>query len=360
METPSRNLKNELLAAVITLVMLGSAVGLAAVLTRDTFDAENVTATVASMGPTDSPTVTALPPSPTASPLPESSPTPTQTETPRPTRTPVPTLTPTITDTPEPTTPPSETPTATVTPAPTRTPVPRLNATETPSPTQVKPTATPTTPPPSATPTATPTATVTASPTILLVTPITPAADDCTPPSTWRPYVIRSGDNLFRISLRARLPLQEMQRVNCIPNAADIEAGTLIYVPPEFFYTAPSTAGDTTGSTSSLPRQEGCGSPGSQITAPGAGSVVTGRFSVIGTATLGERDYEFNFYKVELRAEGDASYRNLRQANNPVVDGVLATANAADFPPGNYELKLTVVDATGNFIEPCAIRLTFR
>lgn len=205
-----------------------------------------------------------------------------------------------------------------------------------------------------ATPTLVPTAT------IVLVTPITPTALNCTPPEGWRPYVIQSGDNLFRISLRAGLPLQEIQRVNCIPNAASIEAGTVLYVPPTFFYTGPSSSDDTASNESSIPRQTGCNSPGSQISAPAAGSVLTGRFSVIGTATLGTRDEAFNFYKVELRGESETAYRNLRLANSPVVNGVLTTVNTADFGPGNYELKLTVVDETGNFIEPCAIRLTFR
>lgn len=196
----------------------------------------------------------------------------------------------------------------------------------------------------------------------MLATPITPtaAAAACTPPADWRPYTIRSGENLFRISLRAGVPLAEMQRVNCIPNAANIIAGQVIYVPPTFFYSnAPTSPIQAQETVSSIPRQAGCSVPGIQIAYPAPGAVLSSRFAVTGSATL-EDSSRFSFYKVELRAENETVFHNVGQSNQPVTGGTLATIDPAAFGPGHYQLKLTVVDITGNYPQPCAIRVTFR
>jgi hypothetical protein len=414
MSTSGRNLKNELLGALAVLVMLASAVGLAAVLTRDPFGA-GATPTPASVGlaptavlasattaPTALPPASVTPAFTTAAPI-----GPTATSTGTPTLLPVTaTVKPTVlaivpaattalpatspaTFTPEtvaatatapativvpptsmPVRPsatlpakPTERPTRTPMPTATNTPTerPTSTATSTPPPTQV-PTWTPL--PPSPLPSATPVPTVapTETPTITLATPVTPEVSACTPPPDWLPYTIRSGENLFRLSLRAGIPLQEMQRINCIPNARDISAGRILYVPPSFFARPPSSApGSTTGfSGSSLPLRVGCTAAGSQITFPAAGSALTGRVGVSGSATLGSRNNDFSFYKVELRVEGEAGLRNIHQATTPVAAGLLASLNTADFGPGNYQIKLTVVDITGNYLEPCAIHVTFR
>ncbi len=384
MQKPARSFKNEILTALIALVMLGTAVGLAAVLTGGpAAPPETEAPTVVSMAPTEAPTEipptaapteppadtatplpTATEPPPTATTPPTAPPTATDEPTARPSNTPPPSATPAATASPEPTLPPS------ATPRPTRTTVPRLAASATATLRPTNP------PPPSATPipsatvtptatlpaTLTPTATDTPTATIVLVTPITPTAYACAPPPDWRPYVIRPGDNLFRISLRAGRPLQEIQRVNCIPNAASIEAGTVLYVPPSFFSSSAPTSGSTTTDTtaSSIPRVVGCSASGSQITSPSAGALVTGRFTVVGSATLGNRNDEFNFYKLEVRGENDDAWVNVRQANAAVSQGALGTVNTAQFGPGHYQLRLTVVDETGNYIDPCAIRLTFR
>lgn len=149
--------------------------------------------------------------------------------------------------------------------------------------------------------------------------------------------------------------------MNCIPNAASIEAGTVLYVPPSFFYSsAPTSGGAATDTVSSIPRVVGCSASGSQITSPSAGAVVTGRFTVVGSATLGSNNDAFNFYKLELRAEGDDAWINVQQVTAAVNQGALGSVDTAQFGPGHYQLRLTVVDETGNYIEPCALRLTFR
>jgi len=392
MEAPRRNLKQELLVAAVALVILASAIGLAVVLTGDSLATLQQTPTLAALAVTSTPTATPEPASATPSPGPlPSTATDTATEpvslpptatppgpaapsstpakpspvppgttaaepspTARPTRTPVPRITSVPTGTALATASPTRTATPRRTPSPTaappratNTPAPTITRTPSPTPTSVPPTPTPFLP----------------GPTVVLATPITPtvAAAACTPPDGWRPYTIRSGENLFRISLRSGVPLAEMQRVNCIVNPANIIAGQVIYVPPAFFYSsAPTSPIQTQDVTSSIPRQSGCGAPGIQIAYPAPGAILTGRFAVTGSATLGDNNNRFSFYKLELRAENETTFHNVGQASQPVVSGTLATIDPAAFGPGNYQLKLTVVDVTGNYPQPCAIRVTFR
>ncbi len=404
MSAPGRNFRSELLGAIAVVIMLGSAVALAGVLTRDSFAITGTEApTAISLVPTEPPGTATLPPTtpPGATALPTAGPasgtpipatatgtatTVPASPTPWPTATvlvpsatvvalvPSETATDLIATLPAVTVPspqPSATLPAKPTLRPTRTPLPTPTntPTEQPSPTATNtPTPTATPEPPRLLPTATsvPSATSTTIPTemppIVLATPVTPEVYACTPPPGWLPYTIRSGENLFRLSLRAGISLQEMQRVNCISNAANISTGNVLYVPPAFFARSPSSAGSTAGTTSgsSLPNRVGCTAPGSQITFPAAGAVITGRVNITGSATLGNRNNEFSFYKVELRGEGETGYRNLNQATTPVAAGLLAVLNTADFGPGNFQLRLTVVDITGNYIEPCTIRVTFR
>jgi hypothetical protein len=39
------------------------------------------------------------------------------------------------------------------------------------------------------------------------------------------------------------------------------------------------------------------------------------------------------------------------------MEGVLGSWNSDTVPPGEYEFRVVVVDLTGNFPDPCAIRL---
>ncbi|MBN1963441.1 MAG: hypothetical protein JW910_02270, partial [Anaerolineae bacterium] len=103
--------------------------------------------------------------------------------------------------------------------------------------------------------------------------------------------------------------------------------------------------------------------PNVRITYPAPGAVLPLNqvFSVSGTATLSEPD-RFNFYKIEIRPEGDPVFRNVRLSSAPAPNAgtPLASVDPALFGPGHYQLVLTVVDETGNFPAPCAIRITFR
>lgn len=95
-----------------------------------------------------------------------------------------------------------------------------------------------------------------------------------------------------------------------------------------------------------------CPIPGVQITQPGTGAEVTGIVQLRGIAT----HENFVYYKFEFRAPG-GEWSFIEQHNSPVSSGVLGSWNSDSVPPGSYELRLVVVDQTGNYPTPCVIRL---
>jgi hypothetical protein len=100
-----------------------------------------------------------------------------------------------------------------------------------------------------------------------------------------------------------------------------------------------------------------CSTPGVNLTAPGEGAQLSGSVQVMGTASIDN----FWYYKIEIgvgRAASDWSVvGDLHYA--PVSNGVLETVNTSALPPGEYSLRLVVVDKTGNFPEPCVVHVTF-
>ncbi len=65
----------------------------------------------------------------------------------------------------------------------------------------------------------------------------------------------------------------------------------------------------------------------------------------------------FDYYKFELRFSGGEIWNYVQHYTQPVTDGVLGTWNSDTVPPGEYEFRLVVVNLTGNYPEPCVIRL---
>jgi LysM repeat protein len=266
-----------------------------------------------------------------------------------------PTLTPTST--------PMRTQLATHTLTLTRTRAPTLTATRTPTATaSATPTLAPTstatgarTLAPSATFTPSPTPTPTLFvPTVLpeLLTPNpTPigaaalAEPPCTPRRDWMPYTVQAGETLFSLARRAQISLAELARANCISDLSRLVVGTVIYVPrPLSTPTASALLGVNIRS---------CGDPLRRIVNIAPDSTLRGTFVIIGTA---QHD-DFQFYKIEIRAEGSDLWQNIITHSTPVDSGVLATFNTALLPSGLYWLRLTVVDKTGNFPPPCEVRV---
>ncbi len=96
-----------------------------------------------------------------------------------------------------------------------------------------------------------------------------------------------------------------------------------------------------------------CPNPGVRITQPGDGADVDGVVQIRGAATIDNFDY----YKFEFRVPSADEWVFINLYNASVAEGVLGSWNSDTVPPGVYEFRLVVVDQTGNFPNPCVIRL---
>ncbi len=96
-----------------------------------------------------------------------------------------------------------------------------------------------------------------------------------------------------------------------------------------------------------------CPNPGVKITQPGNGAHVDGVVQITGAATIDNFDY----YKFEFRIPAIGDWVFITRSNSKVTEGVLGSWNSDTVPPGEYEFRLVVVDTTGNFPEPCVVRL---
>jgi hypothetical protein len=104
-----------------------------------------------------------------------------------------------------------------------------------------------------------------------------------------------------------------------------------------------------------LPPVAGCGDPNQNLTSPQPGAVVSGIVSIYGTADIAG----FEYYKFEVRGEQtNGEWVTTAVFRQPARDTLLGTWDTVAWQPGPYELRLVVVDNTGNFPEPCVVALT--
>ena len=68
----------------------------------------------------------------------------------------------------------------------------------------------------------------------------------------------------------------------------------------------------------------------------------------------------FAYYKLEFRSEGASEWSLLKHFKEPVAEGTLAVWDTTSFPSGVYWLRLVVVDITGNYPEPCQVRVIIK
>ena len=93
------------------------------------------------------------------------------------------------------------------------------------------------------------------------------------------------------------------------------------------------------------------------ILSPGNGAVVSGDVPIVGTA---QHD-QFSFYKLEYASGGaNQGFSYFAGAESQVVGGLLGILPGGDLHEGAYTVQLVVVDRTGNYPEPCRVRVTVR
>jgi len=114
-------------------------------------------------------------------------------------------------------------------------------------------------------------------------------------------------------------------------------------------------------STSATSRPQGSqGVPFQVVACPAQGVNITaitearpGWWNILGTADIPDLAY----WKGEIAANGQ-SWNMLYRSTSPVRDGVLIEFRTGTVPRGAYQIRLTAVDRTGNYPEPCIVEVS--
>ena len=97
--------------------------------------------------------------------------------------------------------------------------------------------------------------------------------------------------------------------------------------------------------------QSGCLPEVLIITFPENGSTVSGIIEIEGTANIPD----FGFYKFEVSALNSENWLTIQAGDSPKTEGALGFWDTTQLEPGNYSLRLVVVDNQGIAQDPCAV-----
>ncbi len=97
--------------------------------------------------------------------------------------------------------------------------------------------------------------------------------------------------------------------------------------------------------------QSGCLPEVLIITSPENGSTVSGIMEIEGTANIPD----FGFYKFEVSALNSENWLTIQAGDAPKTEGALGFWDTTQLEPGNYSLRLVVVDNQGIAQDPCAV-----
>jgi len=183
------------------------------------------------------------------------------------------------------------------------------------------------------------------------------------PPPTGFYYTVRPGDTLYSIARRFGTTHWAIAAANHLPNPNCIYAGQRLfipgYVPPPPVPTAVPTAIPTaipTATPTPTPQVAVC-PPGANITYPTVNAKLDGWGTTFikGTAAIPN----FWYYKLEFGwGEKPIEWHLIKELHyQPVVRGILGYWNTGALPEGVYILRLVVVDNTGNYPQPCQVRV---
>lgn len=87
------------------------------------------------------------------------------------------------------------------------------------------------------------------------------------------------------------------------------------------------------------------------ITAPKAGSVISGIVDIQGTANISN----FGFYKYEVAPINSDTWATISAGRDVVVGNSLGKWDTTALSPGDYKLRLVVTDNQGQSLSPCVI-----
>lgn len=99
------------------------------------------------------------------------------------------------------------------------------------------------------------------------------------------------------------------------------------------------------------PNAAGC-TPGQlELTVPEAGDEIKGVVELTGTVNIPN----FGFYKYEVAPNGSDSWATIAAGRVPVTQGSLGRWDTTALTPGDYQLRLVVVDNQGTILTPCVV-----
>jgi LysM repeat protein len=175
-------------------------------------------------------------------------------------------------------------------------------------------------------------------------------------------YTVQRGDNLYRIALRFGTTYWVIAVANNLANPNYIYAGQRLLIPgyaappPIVPPVRPRVRPTATPTPTPTPQVAVC-SPQVNITEPTVNAELDGSgiTFVRGTAAIDN----FWYYKLEFAyGEWPTEWSLIEDLHfEPVVSGYLGDWKTGALPEGVYQLRLVVVDGTGNYPEPCQVQV---
>ena len=99
--------------------------------------------------------------------------------------------------------------------------------------------------------------------------------------------------------------------------------------------------------------QAGCVPEVLMITYPESNTTVSGIIEIEGTVNIPD----FGFYKFEISSLNSGTWLTIQAGDTPKSDEMLGFWDTTQLDPGNYSLRLVVIDNQGVPNEPCAVDL---
>lgn len=138
-----------------------------------------------------------------------------------------------------------------------------------------------------------------------------------------------------------------------LPSTASLKTPTLDIVNPNGSITsrALDTANNAATPTpiSSSASTSGCIPNQLILTAPESGQEVLGTVNLVGTVNIPN----FGFYKYEVSPQGAETWVTISAGREIVINGNIGLWDTSSLQPGDYQLRLVVVDNQGESYPPC-------
>jgi LysM repeat protein len=169
-------------------------------------------------------------------------------------------------------------------------------------------------------------------------------------------YTVQRGDTLYSIACRFGTTYWAIAAANNLSNPNYIYPGQRLFIPG--YVSTPLVVSEPVPTPTPTPTpQVAVCAPWANITEPTVNAELDGSgiTFVRGTAAIDN----FWFYKLEFGCgEWPTEWSVIGELHyEPVVSGYLGDWKTGALPEGVYQLRLVVVDGTGNYPEPCQVRV---